>query len=167
MENTGNRKNTTSKKSKKVEEKEAKTNKPEVVQPKANDDLNTNENTIRTNDTSTLEDEKASRKPPLKTSETQRPVNRFALKMASKIMARIYEIYGYTIEGDACKAIISQAQKYANTHNITINTDIETINTHELYDYIVSLISNGYNIPPLDDTYRDIFLMAVVERYKV
>jgi len=167
MENTRNRKNTTSKNSKKVEEQAAKINKQEAVQPTANDALNTNENAIRTNDTSSLEDKKVFHDSPMKTSKNQRVVNHFAFKMANKIMARLYEIYGYKIEGDTCKAIISQAQKYASAHGININTDVETINTSELYDYIVSLISSGYSIPPLDDTYRDIFLKSIVERYKV
>jgi hypothetical protein len=167
MESTRNRKNTTSKKSKKVEEQDVKTNKQETVQPTANDVVDTSENKIITNDTSTPEDEKIYRESPTGTSKTKSPVNPFASKMASKIMARIYEMYGYKIEGDACKALISQAEKYANAHNISINTDVETINTYELYDYIVTLISNGYNVSPLDDTYRDIFLRAVVERHKV
>jgi hypothetical protein len=167
MENTRSKKNTSSKKSKKIEEQTAKTNVKEIVQSTAEDAINTNENTITANDINTLEDENIYHEPPMESSRTQSAVNPFALQMANKIMARIYAICGYTIEGDACKAIISQAQKYANAHNININTDIVAINTHELYDYIVSLISNGYNVSPLDDTYSDIFLRAIVERYKV
>jgi len=163
MENTRKKKNTTPKQ---VEEQTAKTSGQENTEPMTNDSNDTNADSIAAESTDTAELKERKKDKPIETQKPEKPLNTFALTLANRVMTRIYELYGYNIKGNTCKAIISQAQKYAKSHNITINTDIETIYIHELYDHIVNLISNGYMISTLDTTYNDIFIRAVIERYK-
>jgi hypothetical protein len=158
-----NKKNTASKK---VGEQDLKTIGQENLHQSANDGVKSDGDRVRPSSTDTAEDKSAQQDTTVKTVKPQRSPTSFVGDLANRVMVRIYELYGYSIKGDLCKIIISRAQQYAKANNININTDIEAINTHELYDYIVGLISNGYNISPLDTTYNDIFLRAVVERYK-
>ncbi len=163
MENTRKKKNTTPEQ---VEEQTAKTSGQENTEPMTNDSNDTNADSIAAESTDTAELNEFKKDKPIETQKPEKPLNTFAPTLANRVMTRIYELYGYNIKGNVCKTIISLAQQYAKERNITINTDIETINTHELYDHIVNLISNGYRISPLDTTYNDIFLRAVIERYK-
>ncbi len=166
MEKTNNRKNRTSKKVK-VEDQSAKTSSQESPKSVINDSTDTNADKITSKNTDTAKDNVNSHAVPMSPQEPEKPINNFAVAQANEIMSRIYELYGYSIKDKACKIIISQAQQYAHKHKINIKTDINTINTHELYPYIVELISNGYNLSPLDTTYNDIFIRAIVERYKM
>lgn len=163
MENTRKKKNTTPKQ---VEEQAAKTSGQENTKLMTSDNNDTNGDRSVPECTDTAELKESKKDKPIETQKPEKPLNTFAPTLANGVMTRIYELYGYSIKGNACKTIISQAQQYAKERNITINTDIETINTHELYDHIVNLISNGYSLSPLDTTYNDIFLRAVIERYK-
>lgn len=163
MEKTRKKKNTTPEQ---VEEQTAKTSGQENTEPMTNDSNDTNADSIAAESTDTAELKERKKDKPIETQKPEKPLNTFAHTLANRVMTRIYELYGYNIKGNACKTIISQAQQYAKSHNITINTDIETIDIHELYDHIVNLISNGYRISTLDTTYNDIFLRAVIERYK-
>jgi len=164
MEKTTNRKNSTSKK---VEEQGAKMSEQEKPEPMLNDNTDTHANEMMPERANIAEDKRNEQDTSIETQETQKPIDPFIASLSGRIMDRIYELYGYSITGNVCKIIISQAQQYANVYNININTDIETINIHELYDHIVNIISNGYNLSPLDNNYNDIFLRAVVERYRM
>jgi len=170
MEKTRKRKSTASKK---AEEQAAKTSTQENFQQVLDDITDTNAETIGAENIDTSkniqipEEKKNKQDASIKLQEPKKPISLFATSLANRIMTRIYELYGHSIKGESCKGIISQAEKHAKTYKITIKTDIEKIDTHELYEYIVKLISDGYNLSPLDTNYNDIFLRAVVERYKV
>ena len=170
MEKTRNRKTTTSKK---AEEQATKTNTQENLQQVPDDSTDTNAATIGVENINTPknietpENKKNEQDVSIKMQKPKKPITPFVTSLANRIMTRIYELYGHSIKGETCKEIVSQAQKHAKAHKITIKTDIEKIDTHELYEHIVQLISDGYNISPLDANYNDIFLKAVVERYKV
>jgi transposase len=188
MEKTRNRKNTASKKS---EEQAAKTSEQQNLQQMSHDNTGTNPKKINWETVETLQTigppkgteppkvvelPQSVEKPKDKENEQDTPINPqgikkrispFVVSLANRIMARIYELYGYSIEGELLSEILSRAQEYANDNKIAIKTGIDKIDTHELYDYIVNIISSGYNLSPLDTTYNDIFLRAVAERYKV
>jgi len=164
MEKTTNRKNRTSKK---VEKQSAKTSGQGNPKPVTNDSADNDTEKIKSKNTDTAKDNENRQAAPTSPQEPEKPLNTFATTLADRIMSRIYELYGYSIKGNSCKVIVNQAQKYANANKIKIKIDINTINTHELYPYIVNLISSGYNLSPLDTNYNDIFLRAVVERYKM
>ena len=168
MEKTRNRKNTTSKK---TEEQAARTSEQQNLEQMSNDSTNTNPEKINWE---TIETPQGTEPPkeneqdtPINPQEPKKQISPFVVSLANRIMARIYELYGYSIEGELLGEILSRAQEYANDNTIDIKTGIDKIDTHELYDYIVNIISSGYNLSPLDTTYNDIFLRAVAERYKV
>jgi len=93
--------------------------------------------------------------------------NAFLTKMVQRIMNRLCELYGYSIKGDVCRRIVQAAQSYASRKNINIQDSIQEINILELYDSILSILSRGQVPSPLDNTYNDILIAAIVEKYKV
>jgi len=188
MEKTRNRKSTASKK---TEKQGAKTSRQEKLQQVPNDSTNTNPEKINwesietpqtielpqateppkvielPNDLKKPKDKGKEQDNPINPQEPKKRISPFVISLANRIMARLYELYGYSIQGELLKEILSRAQKYANSNKIVIQTDIEKICTYELYDHIVNIISDGYNLSPWDNTYNDIFLRAVMERCKV
>jgi hypothetical protein len=99
-------------------------------------------------------------------SDKPRP-NAFLATMARRIMNRLYELYGHNIKGDTCRRIIETARAYANTGNFKIQDNIQEINTTELYENILNILSLGYLPSPLDNNYTDILLRAIIDKYKV
>jgi hypothetical protein len=164
MEKTRSRKKSTSNQ---VVEQSANTSgqeKPEIVINESND---VNISITMPKDTDTTKDKENKPDVLIENPKPKKLPNVFVLNLANRIMVRIYELYGYSIKGKACKSIMKHAKHHADIYKIAMKTDIDTINTHELYDHIVQLLSNGYNPLPLDTNYNDIFIRAIVERYKI
>jgi len=93
--------------------------------------------------------------------------NPFLTTIANRIMSRLYEIYGYIIKDDVCQSIIQIAQTYAIRTNKKIQDNIKEINIPDLYDSIINILSRGQFPSPLDNTYNDILIGAIIEKYKV
>lgn len=93
--------------------------------------------------------------------------NMFLTKTAQHIMNKFYEMYGYIIKGNTCRRIIQIAQSYASRENINIQSDIQEINITELYDNILNVLSLDYIPSPLDNTYNNILIRAIIDKYKV
>jgi len=86
---------------------------------------------------------------------------------AQRIMNRLYELYGYSIRGDVCRRIVQAAQSHASRENIHIRDNIQEIQITELYDNILNILSRGYTPSPLDNTYNNILITAIIDKYKV
>ncbi len=93
--------------------------------------------------------------------------NLFLTKMANRIMSRLYEIYGYSIKGDRCRSIVEIAQSYARREKVTIQDNISEIYIPDLYNNILNILSLGYLPSPLDNTYNDILIKAIIDKYKI
>ncbi len=93
--------------------------------------------------------------------------NPFLTTMANRIMSRLYELYGYSIKDDLCQRITKRAQAYASRINKKIKDDIKEINIPELYDSILNILSRGHFPSPLDNTYNEILIRAIIEKYEV
>jgi hypothetical protein len=102
-----------------------------------------------------------------KTKNNNTMTNMFLTKTAQHIMNRFYELYGYAIKGDTCRRIVQIAQSYATRENINIQGDIQEIKITELYDNILNVLSLGYIPSPLDNTYNNILIRAIIDKYKV
>jgi len=164
MEKTRSRKKSTSNQAVEQSANTIGQEKPETVINESND-LNISRTMPK--DTDTTKDKENKQDALIRNQRPKKSPNAFVLNLANRIMARIYELYGYSIKGKACESIMKQAKHHADIHKIDIKIDIDTINTYELYDHIVQLLSNGYNPSPLDTNYNDIFIRAIVERYKI
>ena len=93
--------------------------------------------------------------------------NPFLTAMANRIMSRLYEMYGYSIKDDVCQKIIEREQAYASRINKKMKYNIKEINIPELYDSILNILSRGHLPSPLDNTYNEILIRAIIEKYEV
>jgi len=164
MEKTRSRKKSTSNQ---AVEQSANTSGQEKTEAMINESNDINISRTMPKETDITKDKENEQDVLIKNQEPKESPNAFVLNLANRIIDRIYELYGYSIKGKACESIMEQAKHHADIHKIDMKTDIDTINTHELYVHIVQLLSNGYNPSPLDTNYNDIFIRAIVERYKM
>ena len=164
MEKTRSRKKSTSNQ---AVEQSANTSGQEKTEAMINESNDINISRTMPKETDITKDKENKQDVLIKNQEPKKSPNAFVLNLTNRIMTRIYELYGYSIKGKACESIMKQSKQHADIHKIDIKTDIDTINTNELYDHIVQLLSNGYNPSPLDTNYNDIFIRAIVERYKI
>jgi len=102
-----------------------------------------------------------------KTQNNKTIPNIYITNTAQRIMNRLYELYGYSIKDNVCRRIVQIAQTYASRENINIQDDIQEIKIAELYDNILNILSLGYTPSPLDNTYNDILIRAIIDKYKV
>jgi len=93
--------------------------------------------------------------------------NSFLDSLAKSIMNKLFTIYGYIIEGEICKRIIEIAKTYAKTENIQMQDNIDRIKTFELYDSIIKILKQGHYPSPLDETYNNILIKAIIDKYKL
>ncbi len=91
----------------------------------------------------------------------------FLANMANSIINRLHRIYGYSIKGDRCRSILKTAQSYARRENIKLQDHINEIYIRDLYPNILNILSLGYIPSPLDNTYNDILVRAIVDKYKI
>jgi len=102
-----------------------------------------------------------------KTQNNETIPNIYLTNTAQRIMNRLYELYGYSIKDNICRRIAQIAQTYASRKNINIQDDIQEIKIAELYDNILNILSRGYTPSPLDNTYNNILITAIIDKYKV
>jgi hypothetical protein len=91
----------------------------------------------------------------------------FLDSLAKRIMNKLLTLYGNSIEGETCKKIIEIAKTYAKTGNTQMQDTIDRINIFELYDSIIKILKQGYYTSPLDETYNDILIKAIIDKYKL
>jgi len=102
-----------------------------------------------------------------KTQNNKTITNIYLNNTAQRIMNRLYELYGYSIKDNVCRRIVQTAQTYASRENINIQDNIQEINLIELYDNILNILSRGYIPSPLDNTYNNILITAIIDKYKI